>query len=237
MKKAIPLLLLSCTLLMGVSMAYFTDSVTTQASATAGTVAATLNNKINLLDVDGNDIIGPGDIRSAKMEIVNMGNKSIDVRTTIAMTVNSEHYTLNFTGDADNQSEYDLYLASDVELVEGYGYMPKTGAKPITVKRVDNNVIYYDVPVFSLNGNSDEYTEVETINGIGNFKYLYDYVLLFKNDTDNTWQDSVLTIDIVVESKQHENTGAGWDIVAHETIIQGSINKEAVVSENIITQQ
>lgn len=222
-------------MLIGGSLAYFTDYETIQATGTAGTVAIELNNMINLLDEDGYDLLGPGDQRVAAFEVTNMGNKSIDVRTTVAITIESEHYDLAFSGDAANQSEYDLYLASDVEEVEGYGYMPKEGAQPIQAKSVDGNVIYYEIPEYSLNGNSDKYAEVETINGTGVFKHLYDYVLVFKNDTGNEWQDSNVTIDILVEAKQHENTGAGWDIVAQETVTQGSITKSAVLAENRIT--
>lgn len=226
---------LSFALLISGTFAYFTDHVTTQSIGTAGTVAVELNNTINLLDEDGYDILGPGDMRVASFELVNMGNKSIDVRTTIALTITSEHYDLTFSGDSAMQSEYDLYLREDVELVEGHGYMPKEGKTPIQVKSVNGNVIFYEVPEYSLNGNSERYAEVETINGTGTFKHVYDYVLVFKHDTGNEWQDSVITIDILAEAKQHENTGAGWDIVAKESVKQGSISKDVAVAENRIT--
>lgn len=227
--------ILTFVLLIGGTFAYFTDHETIQATGTAGTVAVELNNMINLLDEDGHDILGPGDMRVANFELINMGNKSIDVRTTVALTIDSEHYDLTFSGDTTTQSEFDLYLTSDVEEVDGYGYMPKEGATPIQIKSVDGNVIYYEIPEYSLNGNSALYTDVETVNGTGNYKYLYDYVLVFKNDTGNEWQDSVITIDILAEAKQHENTSAGWDIVAKETITQGSIYKSVAVSEDVIT--
>ena len=233
--KKILIIFLSLVLLVGGTFAYFTDYAVLSATGTAGTVAIELNNLIDLLDEDGYDILGPGDMRTAAFEVVNMGNKSIDVRTTIALTITSEHYDLAFSGDGTSQSEYDLYVSGDVELVEGYGYLPKAGAQPIQVKSVNGNVIYYEVEDYALNGNSDRYDEVETINGTGSYSHLYDYVLVFKNDTGNDWQDSVITIDIVVEAKQHENTGAGWDIVAKETITQGSITKEVAVEENRIT--
>ena len=237
MKKTLRLItiLLSVTLLMGGTFAYFTDYVTTTAQGTAGTVSIQLNNMIDMLDEDGYDILGPGDMRVSKLELVNMGNKSIDVKTTIAITVNSENYDLSFSGDAHTQSEYDLYHIDDVQLVDGYGYMPKDGATPVQAKTVSDNVIYYEIPEYSLNGNSDMYDEVETINGIGNYSYIYDYVLVFKHDTGNEWQDSVIAIDVVAEAKQHENTSAGWHIVAKETVTQGSITKNVAVSEDVIT--
>lgn len=226
---------LAFILLISGTFAYFTDHAVLKSRGTAGTVAVELNNLINLMDEDGYDILGPGDMRVAGFELVNMGNKSIDVRTTIALTIDSEYYDLTFSGDSTSQSEYDLYASDDVELVEGHGYMPKAGAQPIQSKSIVGNVIYYEIPEYSLNGNSDIYEEIETLNGTGSYKHYYDYVLVFKNDTSNEWQDSVITIDILAEAKQHENTGAGWDIVAKETAIQGSITKQVAVAENRIT--
>lgn len=234
--KKILIIVLSLLLLVGGTFAYFTDYTVLQSTGTAGTVAIELNNNIDLLDEDGFDILGPGDVRSAEFEVVNMGNKSIDVRTTVALTIESEHYDLNFGGDSVSQSEFDLYLKDDVHLVDGYGWQPKEGAEPIKVKSISDNIITYDIQDYSLNGNSDRYDEVETLNGTGTYKHTYDYVLLFKNDAGNDWQDSNITIDIVVEAKQHENTGAGWEIVAKETVTQGSITREVAVSENVITQ-
>lgn len=224
-------------LAMGASMAYFTDYATTNASGTAGTVAIEMASDIDFTDANGMDILNPGDMRDGSFGITNMGNKSIDVRTTVALTaLDREGNALAFTGDADTQSEYDLYLASDVELVEGYGYQPKADAKPIEAKTINGNVITYEIADYILNGNSDEYAEVETVDGIDAFAHDYDFVLVFKGETGNEWQASTVTMDVIVEAKQHENTGAGWDIVAQESVTQGSITKDVVVAEDVITQ-
>lgn len=223
-------------LAMGASMAYFTDYATTNATGTAGTVAIALDSDINLLDANGMDILNPGDQRDGSFTVTNMGNKSIDVRTTVALTaLDHEGNAIAFTGDAESQSEYDLYLASDVELVEGKGYAPKADAKPLEVKSIDGNVIKYVLPEYSLNGNSDDYDEVETIDGIDAFAHDYDFVLVFKGEAGNEWQASTVTLDLIVEAKQHENTGAGWDIVAQESITQGSLTQDVVAGEVVIT--
>lgn len=223
-------------LAMGASMAYFTDYATTNATGTAGTVAIALDSDINLLDANGMDILNPGDQRDGSFTVTNMGNKSIDVRTTVALTaLDHEGHAIAFTGDAESQSEYDLYLASDVELVEGKGYAPKADAKPLEVKSIDGNVIKYVLPEYSLNGNSDEYDEVETIDGVDAFAHDYDFVLVFKGEAGNEWQASTVTLDLIVEAKQHENTGAGWDIVAQESITQGSLTQDVVAGEVVIT--
>lgn len=221
--------------LMG-SMAYFTDYATTQANGTAGTVAIAMDSDINLLDANGMDILNPGDQRDGSFAITNMGNKSIDVRTTMALTaLDHEGNPINFTGDAESQSEYDLYLASDVEVVEGQGVKPKADAKPLAVKSVEGNVIKYILPEYSLNGNSDEYAEVETIDGIDTFSHENDFVLVFKGEAGNEWQASSIQLDVIVEAKQHENTGAGWNIVAQENVTAGSLSQNVVMAETVIT--
>lgn len=227
---------LGFALLLGVSMAYFTDYATLDAKGTAGTVAISTENNINLLNGDGQDIINPGDMREAYMFAQNEGNKSIDVRTTIAVTTQSEHYDLSFSGDASTQSEYDLYYRSDVEYIKGQGWKPKDGAKPIQVKSIDKDVITYVLPEYSLNGNSDKYDEVETIDGVNAFNHKYEIVLLMKGSCGNSWQDSSVSIDVIIEAKQHENTEDGWWIVDHENITHGSINKDVVKGEDILTK-
>lgn len=224
-------------LAMGATMAYFTDYATTNASGTAGTVAIAMASDIDFTNEEGLDILNPGDMRDGSFKITNMGNKSIDVRTTVALTaLDHEGNTIAFTGDADTQSEYDLYLKDDVELKAGYGYVPKDGAAPIETKSINGNVITYEIADYILNGNSDKHTEVETVDGIDAFAHDYDFVLVFKGETGNEWQASTVKMDVIVEAKQHENTGAGWDIVAQESVTQGSITKDVVVAEDVITQ-
>ena len=224
-------------LAMGATMAYFTDYATTNASGTAGTVAIAMASDIDFTNEEGLDILNPGDMRDGSFKITNMGNKSIDVRTTVALTaLDHEDNAIAFTGDAATQSEYDLYLKDDVELKAGYGYVPKDGAAPIEAKSINGNVITYEIADYILNGNSDEYDEVETVDGIDAFAHDYDFVLVFKGETGNEWQASTVTMDVIVEAKQHENTSAGWDIVAQESVTQGSITKDVVVAEDVITQ-
>lgn len=229
-------IVLAGLMILGCSFAYFTDYATTNATGTAGTVAVSLDSGINLLDAEGRDILNPGDLRDAGFTVTNEGNKSIDVRTTLALTaLDRDGNAINFTGDAESQSEFDLYLRSDVEEVTGEGYKPLADAKPLAVKSINGNVITYAIADYSLNGNSDEYAEVETIDGVNAFAKTSDYVLVFKGETGNDWQAATITMDVLVEAKQHENTGAGWDIVAQESVTTGSITKDAVKAENVIT--
>ena len=235
-KSAIACLIAAAILVLGGSLAYFTDYAVTSAEGTAGTVAIALDSKINLLNEDGMDILNPGDQRDAGYDVTNMGNKSIDVRETVALKVlDREGNAINFTGSADTQSEFDLYLRSDVSEVPGEGYKPNADAEPLQIKEINGNVITYTLPEYSLNGNSDEYDEVETIDGVDTFVKENDFVLVFKGETGNDWQGVSLEMDVIVEAKQHENTGAGWEIVAQKEVTQGSITKDVVEEEIIIT--
>ena len=224
---------LAVVMVAGASFAYFTDRADTSAQGTAGTVAIDLVSDINLLDADGKDILNPGDLRDGSFSVENKGNKSIDVRTTIVLTSSEA-----MTTDVNGQAEYELYLKSDVELVEGKGYAPKAGAKPIEVRSMsdDGKVITYNIPDYILNGNEDfgdENREIE--DGITTDLHDYDFVLVFRGDSANKFQDSTVKLDVLAEAKQHRNTGAGWEIVAQETVTFGGAEVNAVVEENVIT--
>lgn len=215
----------------GLTLSYFSDDSSIHREGTTGTLSIQLNSMINLLDEDGFDILVPGDMRSCKFEIINQGNKNMDIKTTIALTM--EDTSLAFSGDGETQSEFDLYLATDVELTEK-GYAPKEGAKPLTVKEINGNMITYNVPDVAISGNKNAYAQAESINGVSH-KHLYDYVLVFKNDSENIWQNDKIIIDVIVEGKQHNNTGSGWELIAHETVEQGSLKQDGVVEEDLIT--
>lgn len=210
----------------GASFAYFTDRADTTASGTAGTVGIDLASDINLLDADGQNILNPGDMRDGSFSITNTGNKSIDVRTTVVLT---SSVAMDKTAD---QAEYELYAASDVELVEGKGYAPKAGAKPIEVRSIseDGTKITYAIPDYVLNGNED-FAERETEDGITSDTHDYDFVLVFKGNSANKFQNSTVTIDVLAEAKQHRNTAAGWDIVAQETYSLAGEDVCAVVTK------
>lgn len=212
---------LALIMLMGASFAYFSDYASTQVTGTAGTVDIELNSNINLLDPDGKDIINPGDRRDGSFEVVNMGNKSVDVKTEIILSVASNFdHELTLSGDSATQSEYDLYYASDVELVEGEGWKPKAGAKPVAEKVIaeDGKSITYTLPVYALNGNSNEHDEVETVDGVDTFIKTEDIVMLMNGQADNLWQNSTVSIATKVYAKQHENTNAGWDLVSFDAV-------------------
>ena len=230
------------------SLAYFSDNAIASANGRAGTVAIELDSEINWLNDEGMDILNPGDNRCSRFTIYNVGNKAVDVRTTITLTaLDREGNPLNFSETEMEQSEFDLYRAKDFEEVEGEGSKPFYeyfeeydewfGTYPIDVKSINGNVITYTIPEYSLNGNIN-FAERETIDGLSEnygHRHIYGHYLIFATWASNEWQDCTITMDILVEAKQHYNTESGWEIVAQKTVTQGSIAKDAVSEEVVIT--
>ena len=221
-------MVLALVMIFGSTFAYFTDRAGTNSKGTAGTVGIDLTSDINLLDADGKDILNPGDLRDSSFGVENTGNKSIDVRTTIVLTS-----SVPMTTGENGQAEYELYLRDDVHFVEGEGWKPNDGAQPVQVRNIsdDGKTIIYRLPDYILNGNEDfgdDNREIE--EGIDTDFHDNDFVLIFAgSQTGNDFQASTVQIDVLVEAKQHRNTGAGWEIVAQEAYSNGAINQNAVL--------
>lgn len=233
--------LLALVMAVGGSLAYFTDYADTSASGTAGTVDIQLDGYgINLLDADGKDILNPGDSRDVFFNVNNLGNKSVDVRTTITLTSSVPMVT-----DANGQAQFELYVAGDVESIKGEGWQPKDGATPLEIRSIsaDGRTITYAIPDYILNGVPSSETfmgipmgsadcEVEPdalrwdeIKGVepavqGESQIAeYRLCLIFRGDSSNDYQGATVTLNVLVEAKQHRNTEAGWELVAEEGAI------------------
>lgn len=213
-KKAVRIIACAtaAALVLGASLAYFTDRATTSETGTAGTVGVDMTSNIDLSDADGKNILNPGDLRNAGFDVENTGNKSIDVRETIKLT-SSVPMT------KDGQAEFEIYAREDVEEVEGKGYQPKAGKNPITVRSIseDGKTITYAIPEYVLNGNErfgDNNREIE--DGITADNRNHDYVFVFKQGSSNAFQDADVKVEVLAEAKQHRNL-AGWETVATET--------------------
>lgn len=141
--------------LMVGSLAYFTDRVESKATATAGTVgiseADTWN--ANLKDADGAltlNNLNPGDSRSLAFSVTNTGNKAVDVRHSIqlsvldstgapkAMSMRTDVATKasdSSIGPDVEMLQFEIFKASDVvktsEANGNKGYQLKQGAEPL----------------------------------------------------------------------------------------------------------
>lgn len=228
------------TLIVG-SLAYFTDRATTDATATAGTVAINLDDEIDFDNIseayastNSVDFFSPADIRTVKYTVKNVGNKSIDVKETLVLSV----YDKN--GDPLNvsdtvQSELDIFDIEDIEGTEENGFFAIEGKTPITVKTVADNVITYNREVYTLNGNEefgDMFREIE--DDITTDKRLSDMCLLFYHETGNDFQECVVKLDLIVEAKQHRNTSAiEWAELQTETVVLSNGASQDVVDKVI----
>lgn len=202
--KTLTCFVLASALMVGSSVAYFSDYAQTTVEGTAGTVKLDVDNNINLLNVDGKDILNPGDKRNVSFTVNNVGNKSVDTEVIITL-LSSVPMSDNGGGtaidslavmsadistygmDDENKlnygkvysSEYELYLADDVIEVEGYGHYPRSGAKPVKARGMNyamNKIVYVlDGTVLSGNGDFDE-REIEWIKPFDKSKYLMSYL-------------------------------------------------------------
>ena len=161
---------LAFTLLISGSMAYFSDRAHVVEQATAGTVQMAIDDSgINLLNADGLDILNPGDIRDVNFTIKNNGNKSVDAEIIVTLTSTVPmHEELGGYAEGGNggykritqgevyRSEYELYWADDVELVNGYGHYPKYGSDPVQERYMNaaGTKIVYVLDNLVLSGNN-----------------------------------------------------------------------------------
>lgn len=143
-KKATKLMAVGCgaAMLVG-SFAYFTDRVETKAQVTAGTVGITEADTwaANLKDGPQSlNNLNPGDSRSLKFSITNTGNKAVDVRHTIQLSVvdaagNPKVLSEGADVNLEQLLQFDIYKASDVEKMSkdngNMGYQLVDGVKPI----------------------------------------------------------------------------------------------------------
>lgn len=188
------------------TLAYFTDRIQANATATAGTMELALTN----ITTGANTKMKPGVGCTVDFTLSNKGNKSADVkevlvlRSPVAMTAGKE--------------EFDLYKASDVTLATDGKYTIKSGAQPLAVRSVsaDKKSITYAIPEFILNGTG---SAPETETGAAGTSKASAYVLVFKTTANNDFQDKTVTLDYIAQAKQHRNTdSATWSTVMTETI-------------------
>lgn len=147
MKKRLSKILagaMALCLLVG-TFAYFTDRVEQKGSVTSGTVGITADANANWTNQlkDGPqslDNINPGDSRSLAFTVTNTGNKAVDVRHTIKLSVvdaagNAKAMTMGADVAGNELLQFDIYKASDVvntsKANNNAGYEIKEGATPV----------------------------------------------------------------------------------------------------------
>lgn len=262
MKKRITKILagaMALCLLVG-TFAYFTDRVEHKATGTSGNVQiestafAGANDANVLVDRDGNDNLNPGDVRDLTFTVSNMGNKAVDIRHTIKLTVTDKAGAALDLTAIDGQAEFDIYKAGDVTYTAKAGYVIAENAKPVfssdsvtntlgASRTLTGNTITYTFADTTLLGkegaaNSERVenpalaadTDVEGFIDVNDTKdaVTYKYVLVFRNTSLNKFMNSGIQIDMVVEAKQHYNTNDTWATVAVQEFTAGNLAINAV---------
>ena len=145
--KRLGALLLCLTMVCSMSavFAYFTDRAEVSASVTGGTVGIDENATENWLSQlqDGPqdlDNINPGDSRSLAFTVTNTGNKAIDVRHTMKLSVvdamgKAKELSMGSDIMGENMLQFDIFKASDVVTMSNAnnnaGYVLKDSAAPV----------------------------------------------------------------------------------------------------------
>lgn len=252
-------------LLVG-SFAYFTDRVSfstdknksgnVQIEATA--FAGASEDGI-LVDRDGFNNLNPGDYRDLTFKVTNEGNKAVDLRHIMKLTVlNGKGAAMALT-EEDGQAEFDIYLKDDVTYDPVAGYKILNDAKPVFstsdydakgngVKREINaaaGTITYHYGTTTLlgkfvdaeNTNNAERkadaseSEKNIVIGTNKDEVTYEYVLLYRDTTENRFMDCTIQIDLVVEAKQHYNTDGDWTKVVDKSFTAGNLTLEKSVAD------
>ena len=225
-KRGIIFVLVAATVLMlsvG-SLAYFTDRVTGDVSATAGTLDLTISD----FKASQTGSFKPGQGSTISYMLDNVGNKSADIREAIVVT----YVPKAGTTSTINQSnpEFLLYAATDVTVDASTGVATiASGATPLSVVSTDGTQITYEVPQFIINGTGAG-AEIE-IGGVD--AKAGAYVLVFNKAAGNDFQGATLTLEYVAQAKQHRNTNdATWTTVMSETITFGGADYSVVPAKN-----
>lgn len=211
---------LAAALALGGSLAYFTDREAVTSEGTAGSLDITVENKTDLTaeNAGGQNLLNPGDRKPVGWVVSEKGNKSADIRTTITLTSDIPMTT------TENPAEFEIYNADDVEEKKdeknnSLGFAPKAGAEPLTEREIstDGKTITYKPAEYSLNGDTMSGVDAEEdIKDAGNSKESK-YVLLFKQGATNAFQKANVTLNVLLEAKQHRNTQGKWGDIAKET--------------------
>lgn len=229
-KFAVAAIAAALVLLIGASLAYFTDNATGTAQGTAGTVKISLAN-FNLTNPNGNiNNFNPGDGRDITAAITNTGNKSVDVRETFSITMTPANLT-EFTATPPTMG-WAIYAKSDCTLDSTTGnYVVNQSASPIAAPTITVNsdksvTATYVVPTDAVLNGTGANREVETnATGTGTDGNIManEYVLAMMPASDNSYQGATVTLDILAEAKQHRNTaGVTWTSLETVTLTIGS---------------
>ena len=193
---------------------------------------------------DPDDPPNPGTDHFIEYEVEYLGNKSADMRQSIifsAKKANGDIIPMDATDpifglsveDADDPGVWvDISTLSNVEVEY---IIDNNGTEDVTTDDIIIGIKYVISDPTVYNGNGVEADGVEKeVDGFGNetdgYEKSYKYKLIMYRDSDNKYQGATVSIDIIVEAKQHRNTTkADWDLIAKKTITTSIGTTENIV--------
>lgn len=210
--------------MMAGSFAYFTDRVESQANATAGTVGITQANTWtnNLKDADGDlviDNLNPGDSRSLKFSVTNTGNKAVDVRHSLKLSVldsKDQPKAMSMREDVAGLEmlQFEIFKASDVKTISNdsgnVGYVLNEGAEPLFTSDVvgTDDKMGAERVVDLDNGTVTYYFADSILDGVGANKET-GYAAAEHTDHDTT----LAATDAVISKTAEDNDTVTYDYV------------------------
>lgn len=218
------LLLISVAIIIGFSVAFFSDIVITELFATIGTLKLdfkdkvgkqyyTIGNTEHYIEFEETiENLNPGDIAEFGYKVINLGNKSAFVKTKLTITVTANsipedilEYLYLFSYDASNPVAQRANIREDMldgalELVLIDDTVPGT---QVYEGIIDNNIVNI------LNGK--EGSIGREIEEYGRDEFLAKYLLYLSYNAENEYQGIQIDFDVNVESVQYRNnTDMEW---------------------------
>lgn len=209
-------------LALGASFAYFSDRVETRATVTTGEnplditidpgsgTEDDLSQKWADANAEALANYNPGDKVDLGFELKNTGSKAVDVRETFFIT----------SSEALDQTspEYRLFLDAIQDAAGAW-----EGSDVVAVEQIDTNTIKYSVAPYVLS------SETEAIDN-NPIEVSNQYKLVFDKDSENVFQGSTCTVELLIEAKQHTEDGpdGGWTTLETAEIEIGGQTVNAV---------
>ncbi len=190
------------------TLAYLTDRIEVNLAPRAGTVDLDIANfELNgVAAATGVSGLTPGQGVEITYDVLNEGNKAVDVKETLILTV------LDDSAAAKNLTvatpEFKLY-SSGVTIDTANGNVATVSPGAVQVGTLSGNKITYTPDAFSLDGKTLDVNSLPIGTGelgggdISASKTLY---LVFDSSVSNDFVGAQVTLDYMAEAKQHANT-------------------------------
>lgn len=202
------------------ALAWFTDRVEANATATAGTLELELSNFTAVNNTD----MKPGSGSDITYTLTNIGNKSADIR---------EYFIINTDTDilTPGSEEFDIYPKSVVTYNNGNAVISDTSAALAKELSADGKTLTFTVTPFTVNGDSTK-ANAESEAGITTNSKSGEYVLVLSSNVGNNFGGIEFDMYYEAQAKQHRNTGDGtWAEVAVHPIVFAGNNNYTTVAE------